>query len=166
MWDPWISSRGDSWFVCQYVSILIYVFAKQALELKCCALLVQLVKVFGSLCWSVFSVIISGLLIRLCGRDKRKGRDALFSSHMAPETAVCRFTVLLTPTLSLSERLYLDFTDFTSVSIVMLIALRGSVAWAADHMPLTSPCESLGVSFARVLNLQLIRLNLNKQKCL
>lgn len=37
-------------YVCQYASILIQVFAKRALELKCCALLVQLVKVFGNLC--------------------------------------------------------------------------------------------------------------------
>lgn len=27
----------------------------------------------------------------------------------------------------------------------MLIALKGSVAWAIDRMPLTSPCVSLGV---------------------
>lgn len=79
MWDPWILSRGDSWFVCQYVSILIYVFAKRALELKCCALLVQLVKVFGNLCWSL-CFLSSYLVYSLdyAGETKEKDKTCCF----------------------------------------------------------------------------------------
>lgn len=135
-----------------YVSILIYVFAKRALELKCRALLVQLVKVFGKkrvdLC-----VFCHHVWFGLAGEVKGKEKASCFSSRRSVDS-LCFW---LPFSRSGVTRLHLCAPSVHSYANSFK-RLRG-LSCRPHALNFTLPAV-----WERVFNLQAIRLNPIEQK--